>query len=104
MAIIRKGDQVAEAALKKRAKEQSTNRLLASDERKRKAGLESATTKDVKRNKDGKTTATKLSIKKSKITKSESPVSGSAITKAKIVEIKNSSKRDAAYKKFTGRD
>ena len=104
MAIIRKGDKEAEDKLKKRARRQSSNRLVASDERKRKAGIESATTKDVKRNKDGKTTATKLNITKSKITKSESPVSGSAITRAKIVDIKDKAKRDAAYKKFTGRD
>ena len=104
MAIIRKGDKKAEDKLKKRAREQSTNRLLASDERKRKAGIESATTKDVKKKKDGTTTATKLSMTKSKITKSESPVSGSAITRAKIVDIRDKSKRDAAYKKFTGRD
>ena len=44
MAIIRKGDKVAEEALKKRAREQNRNKLLASDEKKRKAGLEFAGT------------------------------------------------------------
>jgi hypothetical protein len=104
MAIIRKGDKEAEDRLKKRARRQSINRLVASDERKRKAGIESATTKDVKKKKDGTTTATKLSMTKSKITKSESPVSGSAITRAKIVNIRDKNKQAAAYKKFTGKD
>ena len=104
MAIICKGDKEAEDKLKKRARRQSSNRLVASDERKRKAGIEPAVTKDVKKKKDGTTTASKLSMTKSKITKSESPVSGSAITRAKIVNIKDKSKRDVAYKKFTGKD
>jgi hypothetical protein len=105
MAIIRKGDKEAEDKLKKRAKTQSRNRLLASDEQKRKAGLEFAGTKDVTKKKDGTTKATKLSTKKSiRITKSESPVSGSAITEAKIIKMRDKNKRDAAYKKFTGRD
>ena len=105
MAIIRKGDKVAEEALKKRAVEQNRNRMMASDEKKRKAGLEFAGTKRVTKKADGKTKATKLSIKKSiRTTKSESPVSGSAVTEARIFEIKDKVKRDAALKKFKGRD
>ena len=72
MAIIRKGDKVAEEALKKRAVEQNRNRMMASDEKKRKAGLEFAGTKRVTKKADGKTKATKLSTKKSiRTTKSE---------------------------------
>jgi hypothetical protein len=104
MAIIRKGDKEAENKLKKRARSQSIRRDAASDERKRKAGIESATTKDVWKNKNGKTTASKLSMTKSKITKSESPVSGSAVTYAKIINIRDNAKRNAALKKYKGRD
>ena len=105
MAIIRKGDKVAEEALKKRAREQHRNKLLASDEKKRKAGLEFAGTKRVTKKADGTTKATKLSTKKSiRTTKSESPISGSAVTEARIFEIKDKVKRDAALKKFKGRD
>ena len=105
MAIIRKGDKVAEEALKKRALQQNRNRMMASDEKKRKAGLEFAGTKRVTKKADGKTKATKLSIKKNiRTTKSESPVSGSAVTEARIFEIKDKVKRDAALKKFKGRD
>lgn len=105
MAIIRKGDKEAEDKLKKRARTQTLNRMLASDETKRKSGLESPAGKRVTKTADGKTKATKVSTKKSiRITKSESPVSGSAITKSKIYAIKNTAKREAAVKKFTGRD
>ena len=106
MAIIRKGDKKAEENLKVRAQKQNRNRLLASEEEKRKAGLEFAGTKSVKRNKDGKTTASKLSTKKSvRVTKSESPISGSAVTEAKIFAKNrgNVVKRDAELKKFKGK-
>jgi hypothetical protein len=103
MAIIKRGDKVAEEALKKRAREQSRNRLISSDETKRKAGLETVAGKRIKKTQDGKTKATKVN-KNANITKSESPVSGSAITKAKISQIKDPAKRKAALDKFNGRD
>jgi hypothetical protein len=103
MAIIRKGDKVAEEALKKRAREQSRNRLLASDETKRKAGLEGLGGKRVKKTQDGKTTATKVN-KTAKITKSSSPVSGSKVTETKLLHISDPAKRKAALDKFRGRD
>jgi hypothetical protein len=105
MAIIRKGDKKAEAELRMRARQQHRNRLMASDEELRKAGLESATSKTVRKDKKtGKVTASKLSTKKSiRVTKSESPVSGSAITKAKIFQNKNQAEKEAQFKKFNGK-
>ena len=105
MAIIRKGDKVAEAELKKAARKQALRRMYASDETKRKAGLEFAGAKTVSKKKDGTTKATKLNLSKSNPrVQSKSPVSGSAITKAKLLENKNKSKKQDAYNKFMGRD
>ena len=111
MAIIRKGDKKAEADLKANAKKQSGERVRASDEKKRKAGLESPLSGRVT-NKTGTPKLTKVRFKDDKndkdavdvfISRSNSPVSGSAITKAKIFKIKDPKKRNAALKKFTGK-
>ena len=106
MAIIRKGDKVAEAELRKRARRQNINRIVASDEKKRKAGLESTIGKTVKKTDDGKTKATKFSNKSESFrrTKSESPVSGSAITREKIASIEDPRERAAARAKFSGQE
>jgi hypothetical protein len=105
MAIIRKGDKVAEEALRKRARSQSVNRAAASDETKRKAGLESTRGKKVKKTDDGKTKATKISSTSNVQwrTQSNSPVSGSAITKEKISNIKDPKEKKAAWEKFNGK-
>jgi hypothetical protein len=104
--IIRKGDKVAEAELRKRARKQNISRIVASDEKKRKAGLESTIGKTVKKTDDGKTKATKFSDKSETLrrVKSESPVSGSAITKEKIANIKDPKERAAARAKFSGEE
>lgn len=105
MAIIRKGDKEAEAGLKKRAYKQARERAGMNDAKRKKAGMD-ISGKRVS-NKTGTPKVQRLTVtEKNQVVnrKADGAVSGHAITKQKIMLIKDKTKRDAAYKKFTGQD
>ena len=100
MAIIRKGDKAAEAGLRARAKKQAVSRMSASNEKLRKAGLESVAGKSVT-NKTGTPKATKVNPSaKNPIVRSNSPVSGSAVMQTKLALNKDT----AGLKRMRGED
>lgn len=105
MAIIRKGDKEAEAGLKKQANKQAKERARMNDAKRKKAGMD-ISGKRVS-NKTGTPKVQRLTVtEKNQVVnrKADGAVSGHAITKQKIMLIKDKTKRDAAYKKFTGQD